>query len=397
MRHLLLTAALLTLTAAPVAGQQRAELTQAKSYFSAGASAYEMGDYAAAIQALAAAYRLTPLPAIAFSLAQAERRQYFVSHEPQHLQRAIELYREYLQHVESGGRRADATDALAQLEPLALRSAQEAAPAAQPPAAIDKTRLMISCAAPQARVALDGGQGVPSPAIARVEPGMHQVRVSAPGFFDVERSVEAVEGALIPIEVALRERPASVLLRAEPEAELHIDGTLAGSVGAPKQLSLPSGSHSFGFASNGHHARLVRARLAPGDTRSIAVQLETTQQRTAAITLFVVSGAAIVAGGLFTGLSLQQEHTADQLSRKRETQNITPAELDDYDEAKASRNGWRVAAISSFGVSLAAGVTGLLLYALDEPDLEQATPELRVALPLPGSAQNVAVMGRLRF
>jgi serine/threonine protein kinase len=120
------------------------------------------------------------------------------------------------------------------------------------PDALDEPLLRI---APHARVLLDGGEGMTSPLIARVEPGMHHVRVSAPGFFDEERSVEALAGELIPIEVA----------------------------------------------------------------------------------------------------------------------------------------------ISGFAVSLAACVTGLFLYALDEPELDEAVPDLRVALPLPGSAQTVAVTGRLRF
>jgi hypothetical protein len=393
MRRWLSVTMLLTLTAASAAGQSPSELTRAKSYFKAGASAYEMGDYAAAIQALEAAYRITPLPAIAFSLAQAERRQYFVSHEPQHLQRAIELYSAYLQQVESGGRRADATDALAQLEPLAVHSAQEAVVTPQPVAAAKKTRLLISCAAPQARIVLDAGQGMASPAIASVEPGMHRVQVSAPGFFEVERSVEAVEGELIPLEVTLRERPASVRLRSEPDSELHVDGSPAGQVGAGRTLALASGSHTFGFAKNGHEAEVVRAQLAPGDTREIAVRLDSTSQRTAAVTLFVIGGVALISGGVFTALALDREQAANDVLRKRESENIGPAELSDYEEAKHDRNGWRVAAISAFGVSLAAGITGLFLYALDAPDLNESGPELRVT----GSAQNVAVTGRLRF
>jgi hypothetical protein len=188
-----------------------------------------------------------------------------------------------------------------------------------------------------------------------------------------------------------------VLLRSEPEAELHLDGNVVGSVAAARRLSLPSGNHTFGFARNGHQPELVRTQLAPGDTREIAVQLEPTGQRTAAITLFVVSGAGLVAGGLFTGLALEREQAADELLVKRQSQNIDQAELDDYDEAKHARNGWRIAAISSFAVSLAACVTGLFLYALDEPELGEAAPELHVALPLPGSAQTVAVTGQLRF
>ena len=61
------------------------ELERAKDSFKAGATAYAAGDYLAAIQALDAAYQLTPLPAIAFSLGQAERRQYFVDHSRDHL------------------------------------------------------------------------------------------------------------------------------------------------------------------------------------------------------------------------------------------------------------------------------------------------------------------------
>ena len=60
------------------------DLDRAKESFKAGATAYAAGDYLAAIQALDAAYQLTPLPAIAFSLAQAHRRQYFVDHEREH-------------------------------------------------------------------------------------------------------------------------------------------------------------------------------------------------------------------------------------------------------------------------------------------------------------------------
>ena len=57
------------------------DATRAKEAFKTGAAAYAAGEYVAAIRALETAYELMPLPAIAFSLAQAERKQYFVSHE----------------------------------------------------------------------------------------------------------------------------------------------------------------------------------------------------------------------------------------------------------------------------------------------------------------------------
>src|SRR5882762_3849684 len=108
-----------TLLPASAWAEPASDLERAKESFKAGATAYAAGDYLAAIQALDAAYQLTPLPAIAFSLGQAERRQYFVDHAPEHLSRAVSLFRRYIELAPGGSRRADALDALSQLEPLA--------------------------------------------------------------------------------------------------------------------------------------------------------------------------------------------------------------------------------------------------------------------------------------
>ncbi len=72
-----------------------------------------------------------PCRLIAFSLAQAHRRQYFVDHAREHLQRSIALFRQYVELAPTGSRRADALDALSQLEPLA--AAQPKAPSPSQP------------------------------------------------------------------------------------------------------------------------------------------------------------------------------------------------------------------------------------------------------------------------
>jgi hypothetical protein len=375
------------------------DLAQSKSFFKAGASAYEMGDYAAAIQALDAAYRLTPLPAVAFSLAQAERRQYFVSRDRSHLERAIELYRTYLHAVETGGRRADATDALGQLEPLAALSVpSDGAERELPDAARDRTRLMISCAVPNAQVSLDDAAPVAAPLIARVMPGLHRIVVSAHGYYPTERSVEAVPGELLPIELSLREQPASVVVHAVPESDLHVDGTFLGRVGARRRFELPRGEHKLTLSETGHEIARVNAQLAPGEARDIAVDLPQTNQRTTAVTMFVASGGALLVGGVVAALAVDREEVARKIERERAAGNISPAQLAAYDEAKRDRNRWRGIAATSFVVSLAAGVTGLLLYVLDEPDLREPrdAAEVLVDLPLPGSP-SASVTGRVRF
>ena len=116
-RSLLVLSALLALTSQGLA-QSAPELERAKASFKAGANAYAAGDYLAAIQALEDAYEISPLPAIAFSLAQAERKQYFVDEQRGHLERALQLFRRYLAEETRGARREDARVAITQLEPL---------------------------------------------------------------------------------------------------------------------------------------------------------------------------------------------------------------------------------------------------------------------------------------
>jgi hypothetical protein len=170
------------------ASAQADAVERAKTSFKAGATAYAAGEYLAAIQALDAAYALTPIPAIAFSLAQAERRQYFVAHERAHLDRAVMLFRRYVDQVPSGGRRADALDALSQLEPLAATLPSSGTPAAPAESNdVRRTRLMITSEAPGASISIDGGPPAPSPLIREVSPGKHQVEVTAEGFYPDRR------------------------------------------------------------------------------------------------------------------------------------------------------------------------------------------------------------------
>src|SRR6186713_689140 len=117
MRRALLLSSALLLASNSGFAEDLTERERAKASFRAGANAYAAGDYLAAIQALEAAYRLTPLPAIAFSLAQAERKQYAVTKQRPHLERAVELFQIYVQREPNGPRVADASLALADLRP----------------------------------------------------------------------------------------------------------------------------------------------------------------------------------------------------------------------------------------------------------------------------------------
>src|SRR6185312_4684665 len=88
----------------------------AERYFRAGEKAYAAQNFAAAAQNFEEAYKAAPLPEIAFSAAQAYRRQYRVDARPEYVARAVALYRIYLDQVKTGGRVADAADAMGEMQ-----------------------------------------------------------------------------------------------------------------------------------------------------------------------------------------------------------------------------------------------------------------------------------------
>jgi tetratricopeptide (TPR) repeat protein len=376
------------------------DAADARRYFEAGAAAYAAGDYQAAVQALDAAYRLQPVAAIAFSLAQAERRQYFVSQEPRHLQRAIELYRAYLADVPTGGRRADATDALAQLEPIALaRNTQPRPEGGEPaPLQVTQTRLMVRCQSPGARVSLDSGPAVAAPLITETTAGGHHVRVDAPGFFPAEQDVTTVAGELVPIEVALREKPALLVIAARDGAEVYVDGVPASLTGPGDSVSLRAGPHRVVFTKKGYRPHTVLLTLERGETRETRPELRWTKQRGAAVSLLIAGGASVAAGAVFTGLAVGQEGKASDIEAQRGSGSLTPAELDDYQDAVDARDRWRALAVGSFVVGASALLTGFVLYQFDDPDPREAPSRAAFRLnvrPEVGGGVSLALSGRL--
>jgi hypothetical protein len=344
---------------------------RAKASFKAGATAYAAGEYLAAIQALEAAYALTPIPAIAFSLAQAERRQYFVGHERQHLDRAVKLFRRYVEQVPTAGRRADALDALSQLEPLAAASpASAATPTATESDAVRRTRLMITSEAPAARISIDGGPPTPSPLIREVPPGKHHVAVTAEGFYPEERDVTAMAGDLIPEVVALRERPASLTIAAPGGAEIYIDGAFASHGGQQIVLELPSGKHRVAIAESGYKVVSRALELERGKAQTVRVNLEPTRQRKAAYALLTTGAGVLAAGAVFGALAVHAEDRAQDFLARKEQGNVSASALDDYGDDLAARERFRIATAVSLASSAGLFITGFFLYQFDRPASE---------------------------
>lgn len=368
---------------------------EARTYFNAGAQAYEAGDFLAAIQAFERAYQLAPRDAIVFTIGQAHRRQYYVSKNPAHLRAAIERYRDYLGRVPEGGRRADAAEGLAELEPIAARleaarleaAEGEAAPPPVPEAA-PQTRVMVTSPTDGALISLDGKPPVELPLIAQVKAGKHRIVVTAPGYFDEVREVEAVDGSILALDLVLREKPGVLEIDVEPDAEVSVDGRLVGVSPLSSPIELPAGAHLVTVMKNGREGYSTEVSLQRGKRTRLDVELESSGQRVASTVLFVTSAGALVTGGVFTALAVRQESKAKDIEAEVESDNISRDRLLEFNDTLERRNDMRTAAVVSFGGAVALGATGFLLYSFDRPSLRYTSGrEQRPAAPAPEPAK----------
>jgi hypothetical protein len=384
-------AALLAL-ASPSLAQQPPDLERAKASFKAGANAYAAGDYLAAIQALEDAYEISPLPAIAFSLAQAERKQYFRDEKRAHLERALSLFQRYLEQETRGARREDARLAINQLEQLLGEKPHKAPePAAKPQAR--PTRLMIVSDTPGARITLDKSAAAPSPLIREVTPGKHHARVQAEGYVDAERDVTALQGELLLTEVRLTEKPGTLYVWAPASSEVYVDGVFVGQGGELVTVPLASGRHQLSVAQQGRRLARREVLLERGKAHTEVVTLEPTMQRSVSELLFIGGGAALGVSVVLSAFAIQAENDAEAFLAKQRVRNVKEAQLVAYNASIAGRNRFRTAAAVGVAGAFGMFITGLFLHELDQP----RSPALHRRDDLPRPAERSASVPRFSF
>jgi len=356
---------LLLCCAISFASTARAEdVAEAKRYFDAGAQAFAVGQFAAAAQAFERSYALAARPGTLFSLGQAERRQYVVDRDPEHLRRALDVFRRYVQGVEQGQRRLEAVEAIAELEPMLART-----PSSETRSAPTATRLMVT-ARIGARVRVDGEAGSDAPLIRDANPGRHHVLVEAEGFFPENRDVIVEPGALVVVDVTLRERPGTIAIVTGGAATVYVDGEARAESPNPT-LVVPSGKHEITVARNGAEPWRTLVDVERGKAISLRPALVRSRQRLVAWTALGAAGAAVVAGGAFGLVSLQAESEARDFLGRRETESVTTGDIDAYRDAAERRDAWRTAAVASALSGVGLAVLGAALYAFDRPSVRR--------------------------
>jgi hypothetical protein len=355
----------LVLAALPAAAQDAT--TRAKALFDVGARAYDAGQYAGAIQAFTEAYRLAARPGILFSLAQAHRKQYFVDRQPVDVREAVRLYREYIAKVAQGGRRGDAVQALAELEPIYEKVGAGDASASAPLETKSATRISISTQAKDPTVLLDG-KPVEAGIIVDVTPGKHSVRVTAPGYFPEEREVPTPEGGIVPVDVPLREQPGLLTVTALDGSDVAVDGRSAATTPLSRPVELTPGTHLVAVTKRGYRAFAEDLDIGRGETKSLPVHLDVTGQRVAAFALLGVGAAGIAAGGALAGVALYEQSRAQTIDTQRRTQGgLSTADLASYQSYVSTRNDLRAASGVAFGAGGAVVLTAAFLAIFDQP------------------------------
>jgi hypothetical protein len=357
-----------------VAGEAGAQdaTTQAKALFNAGAQAYEAGQYPAAIQALTEAYRLAPRPGILFSMAQAHRKQYYVDKQPAHLREAVKLYREYVAKVEQGGRRGDAVQALAELDPLYEKLG--AGDAGTAPALDRKTatRISVSAQAKDATVLLDG-KPIEAGIFHDVKPGKHTVHVTAPGYFPEEREVPTAEGGIVAVDVPMREQPGLLTVTSNDGAEIAIDGRAAATTPLSRPIDLTPGTHFVAVTKRGYRAFAQDLDIGRGEAKTLPVKLEVTSQRVASYALLGIAALGIATGGVLAGVALYEQSQAQAIDTQRATKGgVTLDQLATYNSRVGMRNDLRTAAGVALGGGAAVGLTAIFLAVFDQPTVSAA-------------------------
>lgn len=365
------------------------EVDRARTFFNAGAQAYSAARYAEAVRSFDQAYELAPRPPLLFSLAQAERKEFFASNDASYLRRAIQHYKTYLEQVPSGGRRSEATEAKADLEARLTRldPAQLTGPAQPAAPATRKARVTVYSATPGAQVSIDGGPAQELPYFGDLEPGKHRVRVFAEGYFDAERDVSGDKPIDQPVDLPLQERPALVTIVLDSAADIYVDGRIVATAPVARPVEVPPGPHVINVAANGKKPLSTDVVLPRGKPFRFEPKLETSGQRVVAVTMFGIGAAGIVTGVVFGALSLGQESKAQNVLDQQAKENISADQLEQYNRAIDRRDSYRTVSIVGLGAGAAFAAGGALLYFLDRPTITVVPPRSVEPTPAPRTNQ----------
>ena len=332
------------------------------------------------------AYKILPLPEIAFTAAQAYRRQYRLDPRLELARRAVELYTLYLGKIKKGAHVGTAIDSLdtmeREVEKLTAAGAKVAAALS-----VERTTIVVFpelategkgdgtireiAELPDAEVAkivtlLDGKPVAPFEKI-DVTPGPHKIRVEAEGYLPAESSERAVQGVSTIAGITLVPRPAKVTVQTEAGARIRIDGRPAGT--APLTgLELPAGRHVMTISRDGRETIARELTVTRGQEVTLREPLRKTTRRK--LVPWIVGGAgvlAVITGSSLVAAIVYDGRASDRLGRIETEGDQTPADAAEYRDLVEMRDTLVTGTWITGGAMLLVGGLAAALYWGDTP------------------------------
>ena len=358
---------------------------KAERFFRSGEAAFRKQRYAVAADNFEQAYAEAPLPEIAFSAAQAYRRQWFIEPQPKPeiARRAIELYRIYLEKVPSEGRRGDASDGIAEmkreLDKLAPSVVPERLPVKPP------TRVVVSVVADEksidAKARLDG-KPVELFTPLETTPGEHTAEVEAAGYFPQKKSKQLFDGTNDVIELALQPKPAKLVVRGN--GRVLVDG-IAGAAAR----DVPAGKHVVTVTARGHEPATREITLARGEERKLDIDLERTAQRRAVPWVLIGGGGAAALCLTSTLVALYYDGRMSDIDDQRLSKGIDEDRYTDYKRITRRRDLFRTSAYVLGGAAIVTAGIAAGMYLFDRP----STEGMRIVPDATPTSAGAAVVG----
>ncbi len=337
-----------------------------RTEFRVAAQAFRAKRFDVAARAFEQAYGHDPRPETAFSLAQANRLQYYFDKVPWRVQRAVQMYEAYLAGLPSGPRAQEAIDRVGELTAVlrTLRERGELVPYVPPV----RTQVVVGAEVERADITIDGRAAALWDPV-DVAPGAHEIVVTAPGYEPERRRIRITEGTFLPVDVPLRPKPGRIRMRADAGATLYIDGRRLGELdGDGERPALVSpGAHFVSVTRRGREA-WSRRIVVPRDGRvDVVADLQSTAQRR--VSRWVLASAATVAVGA-GGVGLwayAARRDAEAIDEARLNLTATPADLARYNELVDSERSRTRLAVGLSISAAAFAVLGVGMYLFDHP------------------------------
>jgi hypothetical protein len=382
--------AALAVVAALVAPARADDRKAAEHFFVMGEKAYKAQNFLAAAVDFERAYSALALPEIAFSAAQAYRRQYRVDHDPKHVKRAIDLYTKYLDKIRSGGRVADAADALEEMERELARLLKAGV---KIEGVVNRQRTWLGVTvnigasethggmhevtdAPAAAtdvVAIATIDGVRVQAMDQLEvaAGQHEVHAEADGFVSVTRTEAIAEGDGHFVDIDLLPKPARIAIATEPGAQIALDGRPKG-VAPIDTLEMSAGKHVLAITRTGRVPILRELVVRRGQELALDGKLVPTTRRRAARWAGATAVGLAVVSLAGTIVAIVEDHYARVLDgRFAKTGDRPPSELTRYqNDLLYRRTALQIAGATGVGVLVTGGIAAAL-YFTDNPSPER--------------------------